>query len=84
MFTNTFWGPALERAIKSALQAFVTLASIGGVFDLATITWAATGWGTLSMFVLSLVTSLLSAGAGPTGSPSLVTDPNAAKGSTVL
>lgn len=78
MITKAFWVAALERAGKSGAQALITLASIGGVFNLAAITWRTTGVGVLSMMVLSLLMSVLSAGVGPAGSPSLVADPEAA------
>jgi hypothetical protein len=70
--------PAFERAGKTAMQTFVALTTVSGVFDLAAVSWTAVGVATLSAAVLSLLTSVLSAGAGPSGSPSLVPDPNAA------
>lgn len=78
MWTRTFLLPALERAGKAAVASFLAVASVGGIFDLASVSWKATGIAALSAAVLSLAMSVLSAGVGPKGSPSLVPDPKAA------
>lgn len=69
-----------ERAGKTAIQTFIAVATVGGVFDLAHLDWTATLVAAASAAVLSVLTSLLSAKLGPSGSPSLVADPAAAKG----
>jgi hypothetical protein len=74
MFSKAFWQAAAERAVKTGLQALVAVTTVGGVLDLAAISWKATGAAVAVAMVGSLVTSLLSLGAGPEGSPSLVVD----------
>lgn len=79
MFTKAFLLPALERAVKTFVQTLIAVATVDGVFDLAQINWATALTAAGSATVLSLLTSILSAAAGPKGSPSLVTDPAAAE-----
>lgn len=74
MWSQAFWRGALERALKTALQALVVVAGADGL-GLLSADWRATGAAIGAAAVLSLVTSLLSAPFGaPEGSPSLVDD----------
>lgn len=63
-----FWKDLFERAGKTALQAFLASSGLGaiGVFHLP---WEHIGEITLTAFVLSIITSLLSSGVGPTNPP---------------
>jgi hypothetical protein len=79
MFRKAFWAAAAERAVKTGLQALVAVTTVGGVLDLAAISWKAIGAAVLVAMAGSLVTSLMSLGAGPEGSPSLVVDQAAAR-----
>lgn len=77
MTTAAFWKAAFERAVKSFAQA--VLAVFGaGVFNVLNADWENALSIGAGAAVLSLLTSVVSAGVGPTGSPSLVTDPAAA------
>lgn len=75
MFTILFWKATAERAIKSAAQgaatawAAVTFTDLGQVTSVA----QAAGLAAMSMGVLSVLTSLASAGIGNEG-PSLATE----------
>lgn len=72
--TFDFWKSALERAFKTALQVVVALAAAGPVFDVLAFDWTAAGTTALSAFVLSVLTSALSAPFGDKGTPSAVSD----------
>lgn len=79
MITAKFWKAALERAVKTAAQSVLTVWAVGdGVFNALTVDWPLAGGVAAGGLVLSLVTSLASAGVGPTGTPSLVEDNPAA------
>ena len=77
MFDKLFWEQALERALKSAAQGAVAawgaiqFTSVDQVLSFA----QAVGYAALSLFVLSLLTSIASAPLGQTGTPSLVETP---------
>lgn len=70
IYSGAFWRDATERAAKSAAQAGI-LALGGGAVDVLTLDWmtlaGATGGGAL----LSLLTSIASAGIGNEGTASL-------------
>jgi len=68
-----FWKDLVERSLKTAGQVFIATSGLGqvGVFHLA---WSHIGEVTLTSFVLSILTSLISAGVNPTASASLVVD----------
>lgn len=74
---KTFWEQALERALKSAAQGAVAalgatqLTSIDQVITVA----QAVGYAAASLFVLSILTSIVSAPIGEIDSPSLVETP---------
>ncbi len=73
MFTKAFWVASIERAIKSAAQ--VTILVLGqdvtGV-DLCSVDLANGASFAGGGFVLSVLTSIVSAQVGPKDSPSLV------------
>lgn len=71
-FGKQFWKEALERAIKSAAQGAV--AGFGAAtFNILDVTaLAGVGTGALTMFALSLVTSIATAPIGPRDSASTV------------
>lgn len=73
MMTRVFWLSTLERLLKTAAQVLLALlaSSSTGLLDLD---WRAVLATTATAAVASLLTSILSAGIGPTGSPSLVAD----------
>lgn len=82
MFTVVFWKGTAERAAKSAAQALILFWGLGdGLLSL----WSVSPVDSLGIaagaVVLSLLTSILSIGAGPVGSPSLVREQPVAGGS---
>lgn len=75
MFTKAFWKGAAERAIKGAAQALIMFWGVGdGLLNLWTINPVETAGIAVGAAVLSVLTSLISVGAGPAGSPSMVQD----------
>lgn len=72
MFTAKFWKAAAERAAKSAAQALLGMWALDG-FNVLHADFALAGGVAGGAAVLSLLTSLVSAGAGEPDSPSLVT-----------
>jgi Putative lactococcus lactis phage r1t holin len=72
MFTVTFWKQTAERAIKSAAQALLGLWVGDQAFDAWNADWKKAAGVILGAVVLSVLTSLASAGYGRTDSPSLV------------
>lgn len=76
MFTAAFWGAALERALKTAAQTLLSLFLVGdAMFSLLEFQWGPALGIAGGAFVISLLTSLVSAPIGPVGSPSLVGEP---------
>lgn len=76
MFTTVFWKAAAERAIKTFAQAALALLSGDGMGVLDV------DWGTIASVsglaaIASILTSLVSLGLGPQGTPSLVAEPSA-------
>lgn len=71
LLTATFWRAALERAVKTGAQTAAALLAVDGV-NLLTLDWQAVGATTGLAVVLSVLTSIGSAGIGPVNSPSLV------------
>jgi hypothetical protein len=74
MFTVAFWKGALERAIKSAAGALLTLWTTDVVFDALNVNWKQALGVALGSAVVSVLMSVVSVGVGPAGSPSLVPD----------
>jgi hypothetical protein len=76
MWTASFWKQVAERGIKSAAQALIGL----WVGDAAFNVWQADPRKALGVavgaFILSLLTSLVSAPVGEPGTPSLVETPS--------
>lgn len=72
MFTSKFWKAAAERAGKSAAQALLILWGGDAVFSAWDADWTTAGGVALGAAVLSLLTSVVSVGAGEPNSPSLV------------
>lgn len=71
MWTKAFWAQTSERAVKTAAQAAVALATADG-FNLLAPDWR--HWAVVVGMpaLISVLTSLASAGVGPAGSPSWV------------
>ena len=74
MFTVTFWKLAAERAIKTAAQTLLLTIGAAQGADLFQLDWATAAAGAAAGFVLSLLTSIVSAPFGTPGTPSLVTE----------
>lgn len=76
MLTASFWGAALERAVKTVAQALLSLFVVGDkLLDVVDFAWGSALGIAGGAFVISLLTSLVSAPLGPPGSPSLVGEP---------
>lgn len=74
MFTATFWKSAAERAIKTVAQALIAVLA-ATTFDWFTADWQAIAGTAATAGVLSLLSSIASAGIGDKGSTSLMTLP---------
>ncbi len=73
MWTRTFWLAAAERAVKTLAQTMLALWVVGDqVLNVFTVDWSASFGVGLGAMLISILTSLLSTGFGPTNSPSLV------------
>lgn len=71
MFTKTFWKQAAERAVKTFAQAALALLTVDGL-DLLTVHWGTLAATAGLAAVVSVLTSVVSAGIGAPSSPSLV------------
>ncbi len=73
MYTWRFWREAIERAVKSAAQAPLTVWAVGdGVLDAFTMDWQL-GFGVaLGGAAFSLLTSIATAKLGASDSPSAI------------
>lgn len=71
MFTRNFWKQALERAIKSAVQAVAGLGLLDGA-NVLHFDWKLAGGTALGAAVLSVLTSIVTAGIGEKDDPSAV------------
>ncbi len=85
MFTRSFWVQAGERAVKSAAQMVIVawgldVAASTGAVDAFALDWRLGLGAAAGGAILSLLTSLLSAGVGPSGTPSTVQVDDAAVG----
>lgn len=73
MFSQTFWRPTLDRAVKSSAQAVLGLWAIAdGVYDIFQMDAPRAFGIAAGAFLISLLTSIGSAPIGPTNSPSTV------------
>lgn len=74
MWTRLFWKQAAERAIKTALQAALTLWAVGNnsAFNIVSVDWGQTLGVSAGMALVSVFTSILSTQIGDTDTPSLV------------
>lgn len=61
IYSHAFWRDATERAIKSAAQAAI-LAIGGGAINVLTLDWATVAGASGGGLLLSLLTSIASAG----------------------
>ena len=78
LFTVLFWKSAVERAVKTAAQAFASSWLVGDVaLNALTLDWQSGAGIALGGALLSLVTSIASIKVGPVGSPSLVAEDDA-------
>ncbi len=77
MFTATFWKSAAERAIKTVAQALIAVLA-ATTFDWFTADWQAIAGTAATAGVLSLLSSIASAGIGDKGTASMVAQPASA------
>jgi hypothetical protein len=71
MFTGRFWRHTAERAAKTAAQTAVALVGAGAV-DVLTVDWQQVGSVSAGAAIVSVLTSVASAGASGDDTPSLV------------
>jgi hypothetical protein len=71
MFTTSFWKSAAERAIKTVAQALIAVLA-ATTFDWFTADWQAIAGTAATAGVLSLLSSIASAGIGDKGTPSII------------
>lgn len=71
MFTVTFWKQTTERAIKTFAQSALALVGVTGM-GVLDVPWGAVASVSGLAALLSLLTSIVSAGVGDSSSPSLV------------
>ncbi len=64
MFTAKFWKATAERAVKSAAQSLIGLFTLDQ-FNVLNADWTLAGGVAGGAVVLSVLTSLVSAGVGP-------------------
>ena len=74
LFTKAFWKDATERALKTAAQFTIGGLGLGQVADAWTIDWKIGLGFAITGLVLSLLTSIASAGVGSSGSASVLGD----------
>jgi len=86
MFTSSFWKSAAERAIKTVAQALIAVLA-ATTFDWFSADWKAIAGTAATAGVLSLLSSIASAGIADKGTPSIIAGPINATippGSTVV
>lgn len=71
MMTKAFWLATLERLLKTVAQVLLALLTSSST-GLLELDWRAALVTTAAAGLASVLTSILSAGIGPEGSPSLV------------
>lgn len=74
MFTTSFWKSAAERAIKTVAQALIAVLA-ATTFDWINADWQAIAGTAATAGVLSLLSSIASAGMGDKGTPSIIASP---------
>lgn len=76
-WTLSFWADTLERAVKTAAQAVLTVLGLSntGFGNLFEFDWTVLGQAALSGGLLSILTSLVSAPIGESGTASLLPPP---------
>jgi hypothetical protein len=72
LYTATFWKDAFERAVKTGVQAVLLFLGADQLFDAVSADWGSAGSFFLGGFILSVLTSLVSAPVGTKGTASLV------------
>lgn len=73
MLTIAFWKDTGERAAKTTAQTLLSLFLVGDVaFNLFEFHWGPALGVAAGAAVISVLTSVMSAGVGPSSSPSLV------------
>jgi hypothetical protein len=72
LYTWRFWKDALERAVKTAAQSVLLGLGLGEGFNAFELDWLLALGFALGGAVLSILTSVASAGVGQTGSPSAI------------
>lgn len=86
MFTASFWKSAAERAIKTVAQALIAVLA-ATTFDWFSADWKAIAGTAATAGVLSLLSSIASAGIADKGTASIIAGPTNASlppGSTVV
>ena len=74
MFTSSFWKSTAERAIKTVAQALIAVLA-ATTFDWFTADWQAIAGTAVTAGLLSLLSSIASAGIGDKGTPSVIAGP---------
>lgn len=72
MFTRRFWAQAAERAAKSAAQALLGLWALDAGFNALDADYLMAGGVAAGAAILSVLTSVVTAGVGAPDSPSAV------------
>lgn len=72
MRTKTFWLETAERAIKTLAQSLIAAIGVGTTVPVWELGWAEILGISLTATVLSVLTSIASAGAGEPATPSVV------------
>lgn len=79
IFSVTFLADAAERAVKTAAQSVIAVLGLSntGFGNLFEFDWTVLGQAAVSGFVLSLLTSIVSAPIGESGTASMLPSPPA-------
>lgn len=72
VLSRAFWTEAADRAVKSAVQAVLLLWAGDAAFDILHADWRVMAGVAGSAAVLSVLTSIVSAPVGKTGTPSVL------------
>jgi hypothetical protein len=74
LMTGAFWGGAAERCVKTIAQVVASMLVLNQFTTVLNVSWTEIAGSALTAGLLSLLTSIASGPAGPSGSPSLVND----------